>query len=97
MSISIEEVHQVARLSRLYYSDEEAVGLAKDLSSVLEYFDKLSELDTSGVEPMSHAGSGVNVYRRDAALDRVTRDAVLGNAPESDGEHFRVPKVIRKA
>lgn len=96
MSISIEQVHEVARLARLHYSDAEAREMAKDLSSILNYFDKLSELDTSDVEPMSHVASGVNVFREDVANERVGRDALLANAPNADAQHFRVPKVIRK-
>ncbi|MCB0718818.1 MAG: Asp-tRNA(Asn)/Glu-tRNA(Gln) amidotransferase subunit GatC [Bacteroidetes bacterium] len=97
MSISNDQVRAVARLARLHFSDAEVEELAVELSRVLDYVDKLGEVDTSGVEPMSHAMGGVNVFRDDDPTTRATRQQLLTNAPDADAEYFRVPKVIRQS
>jgi len=97
MSITIGQVRDVARLARLHFSEAEAEVMAVELTRVLDYVDKLAEVDTSDIEPMSHAMEGVNVFRDDNAASRTTRDALLSNAPDADAEYFRVPKVIRQS
>lgn len=68
--------------------------MAQQMSSILDYMAKLNELDTEDVPPMSHVLDLSNVFRDDEAEARITRDEALRNAPESDSEYFRVPKVI---
>ena len=66
----------------------------KDLGSILGYIDKLNELDTAGVEPMSHAFGRTNVFREDEVTNDDMRDAILQNAPESKDGAFLVPKTV---
>lgn len=94
MSVTIEEVRYIAKLARLRFSDAEEERLAKQLSAVLEYMEKLNELDTSDVPPMSHVLDLHNVARSDAVKHRISRDEALKNAPDADDAYFRVPKVI---
>jgi aspartyl-tRNA(Asn)/glutamyl-tRNA(Gln) amidotransferase subunit C len=94
MSVSREEVRHIAELARLQFSDEEEEKMADELSSILDYVDKLDELDTSGVPPMSHVLDVANVERPDDVAARIDRDQALENAPDTDGRYFRVPKVI---
>ena len=68
--------------------------MAQQMSSILDYMAKLNELDTEHVPPMSHVLDLNNVFREDVVETRITREEALRNAPESDGEYFRVPKVI---
>lgn len=94
MSVSIDEVRYIAALARLSFSEEEEVRIAEQLSKVLDYVEKLNELDTSGVPPMSHVLDLHSVFRKDVVEQRITRDDALENAPDADGTFFRVPKVI---
>lgn len=94
MSVSIEEVRYIASLARLSFTAEEEARLAEQLSKVLGYVEKLNELDTSDVSPMSHVLDLHNVFRKDVVGPRISREDGLKNAPDADGTYFRVPKVI---
>lgn len=92
--ISREEVQHVARLARLTLAEEEKTRMGEELSSILGYVDQLRELDTSAVEPTSHAIPMVNVMRPDEVRPSYPVEAMLQNAPERDGDLIRVPKII---
>ena len=94
MKISSKEVEYVAHLARLEISDEEKEKFTGQLNDILLYIDKLNELDTRGVEPMSHAIAVTNAFREDRILDSLGTEKSLANAPDARGEFFRVPKVI---
>jgi len=92
--ITLDQVKHVARLARLALSDEKLTRLAGQLENILEYVDKISEVDTAGVEPTAHAMALTNALREDVAEPALSVEQVLQNAPETDGPFFRVPKVI---
>jgi aspartyl-tRNA(Asn)/glutamyl-tRNA(Gln) amidotransferase subunit C len=94
MALSREDVRHVAELARLDFSDEEEARMAEEMSQILDYVEKLDELDTSGVPPMSHVLDVTNVYREDEIEQRIDQEQALAPAPEADGEHFLVPQVI---
>jgi aspartyl-tRNA(Asn)/glutamyl-tRNA(Gln) amidotransferase subunit C len=68
--------------------------MREELASILSYFEKLDELDTTNVEPMMHVLPLRNVYRRDEVGPPLAREAALQNAPQTDGEYFLVPRII---
>ena len=92
--ITLDQVRHVAKLSRLALSEQELQTLTPQLESILAYVAKLGELDVANVEPMAHAIDLHNVLRDDVVEDPLPLEAVLRNAPESDGPFFKVPKVI---
>lgn len=94
MSLSVDDVRYIAGLARLRFSEEEEQRLAREMDAILDYVDQLNELDTTGVPPMSHVLDLYNVYRPDEAHPRISREEALQNAPDSDGEYVRVPKVL---
>lgn len=94
MAIERKDVEHVARLARLELAEEDARRYTEQLGRVLDYVDKLEELDTENVEPLSHAAAGGNVFRRDEAREGLPREEILREAPKSDGTHFRVPPVV---
>ena len=94
MGLTKQEVAWVAHLARLEIGDDMAEKMAGQLSQVLDYIAKLNELDTSGVEPMSHPGALANVFRDDVPAGSLGRDAALKNAPSQVKGFFRVPRVI---
>lgn len=94
MSVSRDEVQRVAQLARLEFSAEEEERMAEELSRILDYVEKLEELDTSGVPPMSHVLDVTNVFRADEVEARIDQDQALEPAPETKEGYFQVPKVI---
>ncbi len=94
MPIERDQVVHIAALARLGISEEEIDIYASQLSDIIDQFEILNELDTSGVEPTGHAGNLRGVMRDDAAADSLTPDATLSNAPRRDGEFFRVKAVL---
>ena len=96
MKLDRTQVEHVARLARLAVSEEEKEALSRQLSSILSYIGKLNELDTSRIEPTSHVLDLKNVVREDAVRPGLTPDEALSNAPDREGDHFRVPKIIEE-
>ncbi len=96
MSDKIDEitVRKVAKLSRLEVSDQQVHKLASQLNSILDYVNKLNELDTADIEPLAHCLPVQNVMREDNIQQSLGTDKVLTNAPERDDNHFIVPKII---
>jgi aspartyl-tRNA(Asn)/glutamyl-tRNA(Gln) amidotransferase subunit C len=95
MSISREEVLHIAKLARLSLSEEEITMYTHQLGDILNYVQKLNELNIDDVEPMKHVLDMVNVLREDKDLPSLSREDVLKNAPEHDEEFFKVPRVLR--
>lgn len=96
MEVNDALVNNLANLSRLQFSSGEKEIIKQDLQRMIEFVDKLKELDTTGVEPLMHMGDAVNVLREDVVQGSVSREEGLKNAPETDGVFFKVPKVIDK-
>jgi len=94
MSVTKKDVESVANLARLYFTDEEKDDMTGVLNNILQYFDKLSELDTKDVEPLTHILPVQNVMRPDAVKESFDQDTALANAPKHDRGHFVIPKVI---
>jgi len=94
LKITKEEVAYVAHLARLEFSETEKETFTGQLNDILLYMDKLNEVDTAGVEPLSHAISLNNAFREDEARESLSQERSLANAPDPRGEFFRVPKVI---
>ena len=94
MKLTREEVQRVASLARLRFTPKEEERLTEQLDSILEYMEKLNQLDTSSIEPFSHAATTKNPMREDAITNEPNADALLANAPAQENHFFRVPKII---
>jgi len=92
--ISLDLVRHIGKLSRIELTEEQVQALSRQLGSILGYFDKLQELDTANVQPMAHAVETRNVLADDAPGVSLTPEQALANAPDRDGDFFKVPKVI---
>jgi len=92
--ITRENVAYVASLAQLSLTPEVQDRLVKEMGDILQYMDKLNELDTAGIEPTMHALAMTNVFRDDAVGPSLDREHALMNAPKSDGEYFLVPKIL---
>ena len=94
MEITDKLVAYVAELAHLKLDGEQRAQAAADLARMIGYVDKLSELDTEGVEPMSHAFPVTNGFREDEVRDSMDRELVLANAPAAKDGCFLVPKTV---
>lgn len=92
--IDINKVKQIARLARLELNDAEFATLSAQLSDILEYIEKLNELNTDSVEPLAHCLPVSNVFGADVIAESLGAEKTLANAPDSDGEFFKVPKIL---
>lgn len=92
--IDREQVHKVANLARLEMTAEEEEEMTAQLSGILEYFQQLSELDTTDVAPTTRAIDVSNVTRADELQPYPDREAILKEAPDQDGDFFKVPKIL---
>ena len=92
--ISDETIEYVGILAKLELSDEEKEQAKMDMGSMLDYIDKLNELDTSSVQPMSHVFPVHNVFREDIITNGDEREQILANAPEEKDGAFVVPKTF---
>lgn len=94
MPVSRDDVRSIATLARLDFSEEEEASIEQDLNQILDYVSDLESVDTSGVDPMTHVLDLANCSRPDTTEERISREDAFRNAPDTDGEHFRVPQVI---
>ena len=92
--IADETIEYGGILAKLELSDEEKEQAKKDMANMLDYIDTLNELDTSGVEPMSHVFPVNNVFREDVVTNGDDREEILANAPEAKEGAFVVPKTF---
>lgn len=96
MEVNDELVEKLAHLARLKFDDADKVGIKNDLQKMIQFVEKLNELDTTGVEPLLHMSSNVNVVREDEIKGSISREEGLKNAAMHDDQFFKVPKVIKK-
>ncbi len=92
--IDAEQVRKVAKLSRLELTDAEVKEFTDQLSAILDYMEKMNELDTTGTEPLAHSLPISNVFREDTVRESLGTERALANAPRRDGEFFKVPKIL---
>ncbi len=96
MHIDKETVDKVANLARLELAEDEKITLIEDMGKILDFMDKLNEVDTSGVEPLVYMTDEINVFREDVISHEITHEEALKNAPKHDDDYFLVAKVIEK-
>ncbi|HIA48170.1 MAG TPA: Asp-tRNA(Asn)/Glu-tRNA(Gln) amidotransferase subunit GatC [Candidatus Hydrogenedentes bacterium] len=92
--ITTQDVEYVAALAQLVLDDDSKERLVHEMGDILEYMDKLDELDTEGIEPMMHVLDLANVYREDVVRESLSRETAMRNAPKTDGEFFLVPRIL---
>jgi aspartyl-tRNA(Asn)/glutamyl-tRNA(Gln) amidotransferase subunit C len=88
------DIEKVARLARLELSEKEKETFGNQLEQILTYMEQLNRLDTTGVEPTSHAIPIDNVFREDEVKSSLPRKEVLGISPDQEDDHFKVPRII---
>lgn len=94
MSITVKDVQHVAKLARLQLSPEEEATFTEQMNAILQYAEKLNELDTENVKPTTHVLQVSNVMREDVVKDSLTQEEALLNAPDEEDGQFKVPAVL---
>ncbi len=97
MKITDEKMNHIARLARLNLTESERKSLGGDLSEIVEYVEKLNELDVSDVPPFAHSSGLPDVSPATEPLNPLDAEGVLGNAPARKGGRFEVPRIIEEA
>jgi aspartyl-tRNA(Asn)/glutamyl-tRNA(Gln) amidotransferase subunit C len=92
--IDAEQVRKVAKLARLALTEAEIEEFTGQLGAILQYVEKMNELDTAGIEPLAHCLAIHNVFRADEVRESLGTEKTLANAPDRDGSFFRVPKIL---
>jgi aspartyl-tRNA(Asn)/glutamyl-tRNA(Gln) amidotransferase subunit C len=94
MPVTKNDVEKIAKLAKLKFSEEDLENFTPQMNEILNYMDKLNELDTENIEPLSHPVEQTNVFRDDKLKTSVSTEDALKNAPSKDEQYFKVPKVI---
>ena len=95
MSVDRKTLDKIAHLSRLELEDSKKYKILEDMNKLVAFVDKLKEVDTSGVEPLVNMSTEVNIVREDQVTGEISPEKALQNGPETDGNWFKVPKVIK--
>ncbi len=96
MEINEALLDHIANLSKLAFEGSEKEAIRQDLQRMIAFVDKLSELDTTGVEPLIFMSNEVNRLRDDITEQSISHEEALRNAPKKDSDYFRIPKVLDK-
>lgn len=96
MEVDEALIDKLANLARLQFDEAEKAVVKNDLQRMIQFIEKLNELDTTGIEPMLHMSDNMNLLREDEVKGSIGREEGLKNAPLHDHQFFKVPKVIKK-
>lgn len=94
MKIDRRTLDKIAHLARLEFDEKDAEKMMADMTAIVNWVEKLKEVDTEGVEPLTTMSHEINVMREDETKEHLSHERALKNAPRKDADYFRVPKVI---
>ncbi len=96
MEVNDALIENLANLARLKFNEQEKASVKDDLQRMIAFVEKLREVDTAGTEPLLHMTEAMNVYREDVVKGSMNKKDALHNAPDTNDNYFKVPKVIKK-
>ena len=94
MKVNRELLDKIAHLARLELNEKDAEKMMQDMTAIIDWMEKLNEVDTEGVEPLTTMSHEINALREDQVKPHLDHTAALKNAPKKDLDYFRVPKVL---
>jgi len=94
MKIDRPLLDKIAHLARLEFDEKDAEKMMRDMSAIVDWVEKLKEVDTEGVEPLTTMSHEINALREDVVKEHLAHDRALHSAPQKDVDYFRVPKVL---
>jgi len=96
MEVNNKLIQDLSRLAKLKFDEKSAEKMKEQLEKIIGFVDKLSEIDTEGIEPLVYLSEEVNVLRTDEIANEVSQENALKNAPQKDSDYFKVPTVLKK-
>jgi len=96
MEIDNKLIQDLSRLAKLKFDASSSEKMKEDLEKIIGFVDKLSEIDTEGIDPLIYLSKEVNVLRVDEIKHEVSQENALKNAPQKDSDYFKVPTVLKK-
>jgi aspartyl-tRNA(Asn)/glutamyl-tRNA(Gln) amidotransferase subunit C len=96
MEVNNKLIEDLSRLAKLEFDEKSAEKMKADLKKIISFVNKLSEINTEGVEPLIYLSEEVNVLRTDEIANEVSQEDALKNAPQKDSDYFKVPTVLKK-
>ena len=96
MEVNNKLIQDLSRLAKLKFDEQAAEKMKGDLDKIIGFVDKLSKIDTEGIEPLIYLSEEVNVLRTDEIANEVSQESALKNAPQKDSDYFKVPTVLKK-
>lgn len=94
MKIDKDLLYKIAHLARLEFDENTSEQMMEDMTKIITWVEKLDEVDTEGVEPLTTMSYEVNMLREDETKPHLSHERALKNAPKKDSDYFRVPKVM---
>jgi aspartyl-tRNA(Asn)/glutamyl-tRNA(Gln) amidotransferase subunit C len=94
MKIDKETLNKIAHLARLEFDEKDSEKMMQDMTNMVNFVEKLNEVDTTGVEPLTTMSHEINALREDEVKPHLPHEEALKNAPKKDAHYFRVPKVL---
>jgi|TARA_B100000780_G_scaffold77288_1_gene52214 aspartyl-tRNA(Asn)/glutamyl-tRNA(Gln) amidotransferase subunit C len=96
MKIDDKLIQDLSKLAKLEFDEKSSIKMQEDLKKIIGFVDKLSEIDTSNIEPLIYLSEEKNVLREDKIGEMLSQTEALSNAPKKDSDYILVPKVIKK-
>ena len=96
MKINKEKVKKLAKLARLSLDNQDVESMVSDLQKMLKFVEKLNEINTENIPPLTHIHQNTNIYREDKANNLELKNKILNNAQNHNSDYIKVPKVLRK-
>lgn len=97
MKVDQQLVDKITSLSKLQFNDEQKAAMMNDMTRMIDFVEKLNEVDTEGVEPLIYVSEEVNALRKDVVETPITKEEGLMNAPMKDSDYIKVPKVLDRS
>ncbi len=96
MKITEKTIDKLSNLAKLEFNDEEKLKIIDDLGKMIEFVNKLNELDTTGIEPLIYMNQQRDILRDDKVIETISQEEALKNVPVKDSDYIKIPKVLKK-
>lgn len=96
MKIDNKLISDLAKLSKLNFDEKSSLAMQDDLKKIIEFIEKLSEINTDNIDPLIYLSEELNVLRDDKEVENLSQETALKNAPKKDSDYILVPKILNK-
>lgn len=96
MKVNNKLIQNISKLAKLKFDDKSSEEMRADLEKMIDFVNKLNEINTEGINPLIYLSDEINVLRDDVLREEISQKDALKNAPQKDSDYFKIPKIIRK-